>query len=103
MQDMRIEGNGKFPDEAGPGVAIENLVQFFGIVRCRIDNLSVFKREPYSVKCASLVNRSGVEGDMPFDGVFNRRREYFTIGNVVRAAASDRGNSLDGETQIGAR
>ena len=98
---MRIECNRKLTDVARAGVAVEDLIQLFGVVRGSVDDLSILELEPDVVKSGPLINRGRVIGDVALDAVFDRRSEHFAIGNVVLSSAGNRRDAFDRKAQIG--
>src|SRR5713101_1572270 len=101
LQNARIKPKRKFADVTRARIGIENLVQLFCFVACRIDNLSVFELETDGIETDALINTRRVERYMTLYGIFHRAAKNFAIGNIAIATTDHGWNSLDTETEVG--
>src|SRR6266550_3579792 len=100
---MRIKAERELADVTGAGVGIENIIQFLGLVACRLKNLSVLEFQPDMVKTCALINCWRVKGDKAVDRVAYRSRKNFAIRNVPVATADDSWNFFNAKSQIRSR
>src|SRR5437667_3438522 len=103
LENVRIESERKLADVASSGVGIEDLVEFLGLVACRLDNFALAEIEANPVKGDALVNCWRVKCDMAFHRIFHWRCEHFTIRNIPVPSANDCWNSFDAKSQIRSR
>lgn len=102
VKNVGIEGDGKFADETGAGVAIEDGVEFVGVIGGGVDDFAIFEFEADLVEGDALIDAGGVVGDVALDGVADGGGEDLAIGDIVAAAAGLGGDAFDGELEIGA-
>src|SRR6266404_3080077 len=103
LEDAGIKPEREFACVTRAGIGVENLVQLFRLIACRSDDLASLEFESDAVESCPLIDAWSVKCHVTFDGIFDRTAENFAIGNVAVAAADNGWNSLDTETQIGAR
>jgi len=102
LENVGIEGEGEFADEAGALVGIEDFIQARSVAAGGIGDFAVLEFEADVIERGSLVNGGGVESDKALDGLFDRGGEDFAVRDIVSAAAGDGGDVLDRECEIGA-
>src|SRR5439155_21838792 len=100
---MRVKAEREFADVTAAGVGIENIVQFFGLVARRLNNLSVLEFETDIVKTCALINCRRIKGDKAVDSVAHRSRKNFSVRNVPVATADDGWDFFNAESQIRSR
>ncbi len=83
MQDVRVESQRKFADVTRALVRVENLVEFFRFLACRIDNLPVLKFKANSIETNALVNTRDIEGNITLNRISDGSGEDFAIRNIV--------------------
>ncbi len=95
FEDVRIEGDRKFPDITRPWIAIQDGVKFCGVVRGGVDDTASLEFKADIVEGGALVDGRGVVADVAFHAVFHGSREDLAVWNVVLAAARDRCDAFD--------
>ena len=103
VEDIRIHAEGKLTEVSGAFVGIQQLVDSFRIIGCRLFNFAVLNFKADILIGETLLLGDCVIGDIAVHGILYRRRINLSVRNVHLAVAFDRADAFDGELQICSR
>ena len=103
LQDVGVEAERELADVAGALDRYrESRSACFGWLPVASTILPSRKSSRMPIEGRALIERRGVEIDVPCDGILHRAGKNFAVGNVALAAAGNGADALDTETQVGA-